>query len=76
MSRDRVRQLHHAFITALMSLFSVRPDSRAGRSERGAALVEYTLIVGFVALVCVAALLLIGGYVSQDLTNTAKGFGP
>lgn len=76
MSRDRLRELHRSLITVLTSLFAVRPDSRPDRSDRGAALVEYTLILGFVVIVCVAALLLLGGYVSQDLANTARGFGP
>jgi Flp pilus assembly pilin Flp len=46
------------------------------RDERGAALVEYSLILGFVVIAAVGVALLIGGFVSQDISNTARGFGP
>jgi pilus assembly protein Flp/PilA len=32
-----------------------------GRSERGAALVEYALLVALIAVVCIAAIQLLGG---------------
>ena len=32
-----------------------------GRSERGAALVEYALLVALIAVVCIAAISLLGG---------------
>lgn len=76
MSRTRLTQLHHALVGVLNSVHAVTTAARERRSERGAALVEYTLLVGLVALVAVAAVMLIGGGVTNDLNNTARGFGP
>jgi Flp pilus assembly pilin Flp len=73
---DRLRKWRHAFIDALASLMVARPARRRARAESGAALVEYSLILGLVVIAGIAALLLIGGHVSQDLSNTARGFGP
>lgn len=70
----RLKKLRSAVIRALTSLMVARPAG-AGRDDAGAALVEYSLILGFVVLAGVALLLLIGGYVSGDMTNTARGFG-
>ena len=70
----RLRKLHDVVIGALMSLMVAAPR-RARRTERGTALVEYSLILAFVVMAGVAALLLIGGYVSGDVANTARGFG-
>ncbi|HET6811194.1 MAG TPA: hypothetical protein VFH50_09315 [Acidimicrobiales bacterium] len=70
----RLRKLRSAVIGFLASLMVARPV-RARRSETGAALVEYSLILAFVVIAGLAMLLLIGGYVSGDMTNTARGFG-
>ena len=42
---------------------TIAPYLRAllGRSERGAALVEYALLVALIAVVCIAAIGLLGG---------------
>ena len=70
----RLRKLRSAVIGFLASLMVARPVP-ARRSETGAALVEYSLILAFVVIAGLAMLLLIGGYVSGDMTNTARGFG-
>jgi Flp pilus assembly pilin Flp len=44
-------------------------------SESGQALVEYALILMFVAILTLAALETIGGTVSQFLSDAAAGFG-
>lgn len=59
-----------------MASFMTVPPERRRHPEDGAALVEYALILGFVVVAGVGALLLLGGYVSQDLGNTVRGFGP
>lgn len=71
---DRLKKLRSAVISALTSLMVAKP-SRVRGDDAGAALVEYSLILGFVVIAGVAMLLLIGGYVSGDMTNTAQGFG-
>jgi Flp pilus assembly pilin Flp len=70
----RLRELRSAVFGVLASLFVARP-ARARRSETGAALVEYSLILAFVVIAGLAMLLLIGGHVSGDMANTARGFG-
>ncbi|MGA0239010.1 MAG: Flp family type IVb pilin [Acidimicrobiales bacterium] len=39
---------------------------------RGAALVEYLLLLALLAIVCLAALTILGGGVSGNLTDTAS----
>ncbi|MEW5932311.1 MAG: Flp family type IVb pilin [Bacillota bacterium] len=45
------------------------------RGDRGASLAEYVLIAGLVALVAAAAVLALGGSISNRLRNVANGFG-
>ncbi len=40
------------------------------RSELGASLVEYALLLAFIAIVCVAAVTTLGGKVSSSFTST------
>ncbi|MFN2606716.1 MAG: Flp family type IVb pilin [Acidimicrobiales bacterium] len=51
----------------------VAPWTRAhiGRTERGAALVEYALLLALIAVVCIAALTLLGGNASSKFSNVA-----
>lgn len=74
MSRS-LKRLRAAVRNVLRSFMVVEPVRR-GRGETGAALVEYSLILGFVVIAGIALILLIGGYVSGDLSNTARGFAP
>jgi pilus assembly protein Flp/PilA len=43
------------------------------RSDRGASLVEYALLIALIALVCVAALALLGGTVSSKYSTIGSG---
>ena len=70
----RLKMLRTAVFSALTSLTVARP-ARGRADETGAALVEYSLILAFVVIACIAVLLLIGGSVSGDMSNTARGFG-
>lgn len=42
-------------------------------TERGASLVEYALLVAFIALVCVAAVTLIGQQASSKFSSIGSG---
>jgi pilus assembly protein Flp/PilA len=46
--------------------------ARFGRSERGAALVEYALLVALIAVVCIVAITLLGGRASSKFQNIAN----
>ena len=41
------------------------------RDERGASLVEYALLVALIAIVCIAAITLLGNNASQKFDDTA-----
>ena len=73
MSRS-LRKLRAAVRNVFRS-FMVAEPVRPRRDETGAALVEYSLILGFVVIAGIALILLIGGSVTGDLSNTARGFG-
>lgn len=40
--------------------------------EAGATLVEYSLIVGLIAIVCIGAVTLLGGKVTNSLSNSGN----
>jgi pilus assembly protein Flp/PilA len=42
--------------------------SRFVKNEEGAALVEYGLLVGLIAVVCIAAVTTLGGYINDVFT--------
>ena len=46
-----------------------------GRSERGAALVEYALLVALIAVVCIAAITLLGGNAKQKFSTVGNSIG-
>jgi len=46
--------------------------SRFGRSERGASVVEYALLVALIAVVCVVAVQFVGTATSTTLSNAAS----
>lgn len=50
------------------------PYARAifGRSERGAALVEYALLVALIAVVCIAAITLLGTGAEKKFSEVAS----
>ena len=46
--------------------------ARFGQSERGAALVEYALLVALIAVVCIIAITLLGNNASNKFQNIAN----
>ena len=46
--------------------------TRRPRSERGAALVEYALLIALIVLVCLVAIQFFGGANSSSISNTAS----
>jgi len=46
--------------------------ARFGRSERGAALVEYALLVALIAVVCIAAITLLGQSTSNKFSTVSS----
>ena len=46
--------------------------ARFGRSERGAALVEYALLVALIGVVCIIAITLLGKNASNKFQNIAN----
>jgi Flp pilus assembly pilin Flp len=46
--------------------------ARFGDREHGASLVEYTLLVGLIALVCIAAVTLLGDHTSSKLDSIGQ----
>ena len=47
-------------------------QARFSHSERGAALVEYALLLALIAVVCIAALTTLGGDASSKFDNIAQ----
>lgn len=45
------------------------------KDDRGASLVEYALLVALIAIVCLAAITLLGDNSSSTLDNTAQSLG-
>ncbi len=50
-------------------------NSRLVRDTRGANMVEYIVLVGLVALICIAAFKLFGGSITQKITDQATTVG-
>jgi len=46
--------------------------AKLGRSERGAALVEYALLLALIAVVCIVALTTLGGQASEKFTDVGN----
>ena len=46
--------------------------AKFGRDEQGASLVEYALLVALIAVVCIAAISLLGGAASQKFSTVAN----
>ena len=71
-----------ALVTSLLAWFRgsvrepvpipIRVDERRG--ERGASLVEYALLVSLIALVCVAAVAMLGGVTGEKYSSVLSGF--
>jgi pilus assembly protein Flp/PilA len=46
--------------------------ARLGRTERGASLVEYALLVALIAIVCIVAVTVLGGNASKKFSSDAS----
>jgi pilus assembly protein Flp/PilA len=46
--------------------------ARFGRTERGASLVEYALLVALIAIVCIVAVTVLGGNASNKFSGVAS----
>ena len=49
--------------------------ARFGDDERGASLVEYALLVALIAVVCIAAVTLLGGNASSKFNEVGSSIG-
>ena len=49
--------------------------ARFGDTERGASLVEYALLVALIAVVCIAAVTLLGGNASTKFKKVGSSIG-
>jgi pilus assembly protein Flp/PilA len=47
-------------------------QSRLRRNERGASLIEYAFLVALIAVVCIVAITVLGGNVSQHFSTDAS----
>ena len=54
-----------------IQLYLLQLFDRFRRDERGAALVEYGILVGLIAVICIAAVVIIGTQVSTAFSNIA-----
>ena len=49
--------------------------ARFGRTERGASLVEYVLLVSLIAVVCIAAITFLGNSASTKFSSVGSSLG-
>ena len=62
----------------LIAYFNLVADfvrARFGRTERGASLVEYVLLVSLIAVVCVAAISFLGGSAKDKFSSVGSAVG-
>lgn len=55
-----------------LQVFATWLRARLGDSERGASLVEYALLVALIAVVCIAAITLLGNNASKKFSSVAN----
>lgn len=60
------------FLTYAKTVLVPFLQARLARSEDGAAMVEYGLLVALIALVCIGALTIAGGAVRDNFTHIAN----
>lgn len=53
--------------------YKIRCNLDVVRHERGAAMVEYSLLVALIAVVAIAAIKVLGGQVSQEFSEINSG---
>ena len=59
----------------LYSLVRSWLEVRVSDDDRGASLVEYALLVALIAVVCIAAITLLGGNAASKFSNVANSLG-
>jgi pilus assembly protein Flp/PilA len=59
--------LHYEFIAAWIRTLA--------KSERGASLVEYALLVALIAVVCIAAVTMLGGAAKSKFSTVGSSIG-
>ena len=59
----------------LFTLVQTWLDARMSDEDRGASLVEYALLVALIAVVCIAAITLLGGSAATKFSNVANSLG-
>ena len=64
-----------SFVLWFVSDIAPYVRARLGRSERGASLVEYLLLVTLIAVVCIASITFFGGSNSSKLSNVGSRIG-
>jgi pilus assembly protein Flp/PilA len=57
------------------TVFASYMRARFGQTERGASLVEYALLVALIAVVCIAAVSLLGGNAKSKLGTVGSSIG-
>jgi pilus assembly protein Flp/PilA len=62
--------LQHLYVHML------RPIDRLRRDQKGAALVEYGILVGLIAVICIASVAIIGTQVSTAFSVIASALTP
>ena len=62
-------------ITYLNTWFASFARARFGRSERGASLVEYVLLVALIAVVCIVAIQFLGTSASTKFSSVGSSVG-
>ena len=59
-------------ITATTALWVRLQSANAHRSERGASLVEYALLVALIAIVCLTAVFFLGNETSEEFKSVGE----
>ena len=60
------------FITYLKSVVAPVISARVAKTERGASLVEYALLVALIAVVCIVAVTTLGSNASKSLSSAGS----
>ncbi len=64
-----------SIVTYLQSFIAPYLRARFGKDERGASLVEYTLLVALIAVVCIVAIQLLGTNASTKFSSVGSQIG-
>jgi pilus assembly protein Flp/PilA len=55
----------------MLQIYFLQMTGRLRKDEQGAALVEYGLLLGLIAVICIVAITLLGGKVSNAFSSIA-----